>query len=177
MGCVTVNSTSSSIASWAVGVRPICYRAAFFYGKHAQPSHWALYPCLSVWSRGGGVGLPHTCLPPPCSFMMYVVYVLHGCMRLPGHPLSPCVDLPATTLLLFLRTAVVAVFVCWGVGFCMRASSSPFDRSLARSCSCYVRMGIGFELCTLYSSRARASYVCFGSWVRVLHVVFVGIVT
>lgn len=64
----------------------------------------------------------------------------------------PCVDLPATALLLFLRTDV-AVLSSWGGGLCMRTSSAPFDRSSVRS--------LVIRTC--------------GEWVRVLYAVFAGI--
>lgn len=129
MGCVTVISTS--IASWVVGVRPICYRTAFFYCKHAQLSLGAI-PLFVCLEGGGGGGGGKTCLTHVCPLgaRSCVLCVPHGCMRLPGHP-PTCVDLPATALLLFLRTDV-AVLSSWGGGF-VHAYVSGTIRSIVRS--------------------------------------------
>ena len=158
MGCVTVRVqvVICSIAPRLGGGRPACCRAAFFYCKHAQLSHWAipLFVCL----EGGGVGggykacLAHACFPR-CSFIMCVL-----CVLLPGSPFRAS----ATSVLLFLRTAVVAVLSvlgCW----CMRASSSsPFDRPLALLVRTWF---FGFEFCTSYSLALRTAVQGMVSWV------------
>ena len=136
MGCVTVRVqvVICSIAPRLGGGRPACCRAAFFYCKHAQLSHWAipLFVCLEGGGAGGGIrrashmpaspGAPSSCVCCVCCFPGLLS------VRQPHRYYSSCV-LPLLLFCLF-----------WGVGVCVRRRR---PHSIVRSLFWYARGFLG----------------------------------